>query len=71
MTLTAEQAKELTQFPQELRALIESELAAGNSIVEVGHSLPAPPAGAYFKLTIGRPREMFTQISFPILKPGN
>src|SRR5262245_7645711 len=48
--LTAEQQKELAQFPPALRALVESELAAGNSIVEVGHNFPAPPAGAYFKL---------------------
>jgi hypothetical protein len=50
MSLTPEQKIELAQFPPELRALIELELAAGNSIVEVGHSFPAPPAGAYFKL---------------------
>jgi hypothetical protein len=30
--------------------LVESELAAGNAIVEVGHSFPAPPAGAFVKL---------------------
>jgi hypothetical protein len=50
MNLTSEQQKELAQFPVVLRALVEAELAAGNSIVEVGHSFPAPPAGAYFKL---------------------
>jgi hypothetical protein len=50
MNLTTEQQKELAQFPVVLRALVEAELAAGNSIVEVGHSFPAPPAGAYFKL---------------------
>lgn len=50
MNLTAEQQKELAQFPPTLRALIEAELAAGNSIEEIGHSHPAPPAGAYFKL---------------------
>ena len=37
-------------MPTALRQLLEAELAAGNSIVEVGHSFPAPPAGAYFKL---------------------
>jgi len=50
MNLTAEQQSELTKFPGALRALVEAELAAGNSIVEVGHSHPAPPVGAYFKL---------------------
>lgn len=50
MNLTTEQQRELAQFPAVLRALIEAELAAGNSIIEVGHSFPAPPAGAYFKL---------------------
>ena len=50
MSLTTEQEKELAQFPAALRALVEAELAAGNSVVEVGHSHPAPPVGAYFKL---------------------
>src|SRR5688572_4263428 len=50
MSLTAEQQKELAKFPPILRALVEAELAAGNSIVDVGHSFPAPPVGAYFKL---------------------
>lgn len=50
MNLTTEQQKELAQFPVVLRTLVEAELAAGNSIVEVGHSFPAPPVGAYFKL---------------------
>lgn len=45
-----EQEKELAKFPMALRTLIEAELAAGNSIVEIGHSFPAPPAGAYVKL---------------------
>lgn len=50
MHLTIEQQKELERFPSPLRALVEAELAAGNTVVEVGHSHPAPPAGAYFKL---------------------
>ena len=41
---------ELAKFPVALRTLIETELASGNSIVEIGHSFPAPPAGAYIKL---------------------
>ncbi|MFO0857773.1 MAG: hypothetical protein U0640_10500 [Phycisphaerales bacterium] len=51
MQLTPEQKNELARFPAELRAVIEAELAAGNTIEEVGHSHPAPPAGAYFKFT--------------------
>lgn len=51
MSLSPEQQKELKKFPSVLRVLIEAELAAGNSIEEVGHSHPAPPVGAYFKLT--------------------
>lgn len=50
MSLTTEQQNEIAQFPAVLKALVEAELAAGNAIVEVGHSHPAPPAGAYCKL---------------------
>src|ERR1700712_2310954 len=44
------QQKEIAALPAVLRSLLEAELAAGNEIAEVGHSFPAPPAGAYFKL---------------------
>lgn len=67
MNLTAEQQKELAKFPSGLRSLLEAELAAGNSIVEVGHSFPAPPAGAYFKLAnkvSTRPRASDAGIDF-------
>jgi hypothetical protein len=40
--------------------LLDAELAAGNTIIEVGHTHPAPPVGAYFKLArpvSTRPRE--------------
>ncbi len=50
MTITPEQEMELAKFPAMLRFLIEAELASGNTIIEVGHSFPAPPAGAYIKL---------------------
>jgi hypothetical protein len=43
-----------------LRALLEAELAAGNSIIDVGHSHPAAPVGVYFKLAgpvTTRPRQ--------------
>ncbi len=50
MNATAEYHKDLEALPAALRTLLEAELAAGNAIVEVGHSFPAPPVGAYFKL---------------------
>lgn len=50
MNLTREQEIELAQFPAALKALVEAELAAGNTFEEIGHSHPAPPVGAYIKL---------------------
>jgi hypothetical protein len=41
---------DVDKLPVSLRKLLYDELAAGNEIVEVGHSFPAPPMGAYFKL---------------------
>ena len=41
---------EVDAFPPLLRALLDEELAAGNEISEIGHSFPAPPAGAYIRL---------------------
>jgi hypothetical protein len=41
---------DIAAMPPRLRALLEAELAAGNEIAEVGHTFPAPPVGAYFKL---------------------
>ncbi len=48
--LTTEQQRELAKFPEVLRRLVDAELAAGNQIMEVGHSFPAPPVGAYVRL---------------------
>jgi hypothetical protein len=42
--------KQLADFPPALRQLIDAELKAGNEIVEISSSFPAPPAGAYVKL---------------------
>lgn len=67
MNLTPEQQTELAKFPAPLRTLVEAEVAAGNSIAEVGHSFPAPPAGAYFKLknkVTTRPRASSDGVSF-------
>lgn len=50
MNLTPEQQKELAKFPAALRALIDAELAAGNSISAIEHGFPAAPCGASVKL---------------------
>lgn len=47
----AEYREDVAALPPALRKLLLAELAAGNTIAEVGHSFPAPPFGAYFKLT--------------------
>lgn len=59
--------KDADKMPPPLRSLLEAELAAGNQVVEVGHSFPAPPAGAYFKLArpiTTRPRESGDDLHF-------
>jgi hypothetical protein len=48
--MNSNHAQELAAFPAVLRSLIDAELAAGNEIVEIASSFPAPPAGAYVKL---------------------
>lgn len=50
MNVPDEHRRELEAFPPLLRALVDAELSAGNDILEIGHSFPAPPAGAYVKL---------------------
>jgi len=50
MTVAPEYRQDFDALPAALRQLLAAELAAGNSIVEVAHCFPAPPAGAYFKL---------------------
>jgi hypothetical protein len=46
----ADAQADIDAMPAVLRELLMAELAAGNKVVEVGHSFPAPPVGAYFKL---------------------
>src|SRR5436190_16738535 len=41
---------DIDAMPAALRALLDAELAAGNTIVEVSHGFPAPPCGACIKL---------------------
>jgi hypothetical protein len=50
MSVDPEHRGDYESLPLALRRLLDAELAAGNTIIEVGHSHPAPPAGAYFKL---------------------
>lgn len=52
MHLTPEQQEQLGRFPASLHALVEAELAAGNSVVEVSTGHPATPVGACIKLTL-------------------
>src|SRR5687767_8856648 len=64
---TPETDPRLTEFPAALRELIDAELAAGNSIVEVASCHPAPPAGAYVKLAkfvSTRPRAKTAKLDF-------
>lgn len=59
--------KEIAAFPPALRALIEDELRAGNKIVELSSTFPAPPAGAYVMLAhpvSTRPRKSSTEVTF-------
>lgn len=60
-------AKEIAAFPAALRELIEAELAAGNRVVEVSSTFPAPQCGAYAKLekpVTTRPREAGCGLKF-------
>lgn len=41
---------EFAQFPSPLRDLVLAELAAGNTIVELGHGFPSAPRGAWILL---------------------
>jgi hypothetical protein len=50
MNIPPQFVKDIASMPDSLRRLVEAELAAGNEIIEVGHSFPAPPVGCYVKL---------------------
>lgn len=50
MNLSPSDRREIEALPPALRTLLEAELAAGNTIAEIGHSHPAPPVGAYVLL---------------------
>jgi len=51
LTVPPEFRAEADKLSPALRVILDAELAAGNSIAEAGSRFPAPPAGAYFKLT--------------------
>jgi len=70
MSIPPEFRRDADQLPPSLCALLEAELAAGNSVAEVGHTFPAPPAGAYFKLAAPvstRPHESGGGLTFRAL----
>jgi hypothetical protein len=50
MHIPGKYLKDIEAMPIALRRLVEEELAAGNSIAEVGHSFPAAPVGCYVRL---------------------
>jgi hypothetical protein len=50
MNSSAASDPRLASFPGPLRELLDAELTAGNTIVEIASCFPAPPAGAYVKL---------------------
>ncbi len=50
MTTSDHIRQQLAEFPAPLRALVEAELAAGNTIVAIENGFPAAPCGASVKL---------------------
>ena len=50
MTTSDHIRQQLAEFPAPLRALVEAELQAGNSIVAIENGFPAAPCGASVKL---------------------
>lgn len=67
MPLSPEQQHALAAFPPVLRALVETELTAGNEVVEIGNGFPAPPVGARVLLArkiTTRPRESGDDLVF-------
>src|SRR5262249_48209904 len=67
MKIPPQYLKDIEGLPPSLRRLVEQELEAGNEIVEVGHSFPAPPVGCYVKLArpvSSQPRRSSDEIIF-------
>ncbi len=62
-----ESRTDIDALPPALRQLLDDELAAGNSIVEVGHHHPAAPCGAFVMLAMPvttHPRESTDAMRF-------
>ncbi|WP_414662266.1 hypothetical protein [Horticoccus sp. 23ND18S-11] len=60
-------ADPLAAFPPALRELVAAEVAAGNAVVEISSTFPAPPAGACVRLAgrvTTRPRASAPGLSF-------
>ncbi len=51
MTIPDPYRQQLAEFPAPLRALVEAEIQAGNSIAAIEHGFPAAPCGASVKLS--------------------
>jgi hypothetical protein len=67
LTIPPEFCKDAEAFPPALRALLDAELEAGNTIAELRLGFPAPPAGACFILSgpvTTRPRESGGGLTF-------
>ena len=67
MTVPSEHAAAIGRFPTVLKELIIAELAAGNSIVDIGAGHPAPPHGSRLMLSkplCSRPRASDERITF-------
>ena len=67
MNVPKEFAEAFAAFPLKLRNLVLAEIAAGNSIVEIGAGFPAPPVGANLKLAqpvSTRPRKSAHGVDF-------
>lgn len=65
--MTSDHAEAIASLPDELRRLVEDELAAGNEVVDAGHSFPAPPVGCYVMLArpvSTRPRTATAAVGF-------
>jgi hypothetical protein len=67
MSVPPEHIQAFSQFPEALRQLVAAELAARNTIAELGHGFPAAPCGAYIKLArpvTSRRRETTSDLDF-------
>jgi hypothetical protein len=64
MTIPREFEKSVSRLPPGVRAVLEAELAAGNTIAHAGGGFPAPPAGECVKLA--QPFKVATKKGFAV-----